>query len=165
MGDKTKRLARLAVLSAVGVVLSLLANIVPTGRLGLLVLASFPACIARMMYDWRWACGVYAVTAVLDLVLFPGAAAIGYAVFFGYYPIAKSLLERIHKKSLCWAAKYGLFCLVFGIYWVLARGLYDYTGVAWLGLFAGFAVAFALYDVCYSLVIQFYLDRLARYFR
>jgi hypothetical protein len=165
MSEKTRRLARLAVLSAVSVVLSFLANIVPTGRLALIVLASFPVCIALMMYGWRWACGVYAVTAVLDLMLFPGAAAIGYGLFFGYYPIAKSLMERIHRNSLCWAAKYGLFFLVFVVYWALARGLYDHSGFAWLGIFAGFAVAFAIFDVCYSLVIKFYLDRLARYFR
>jgi uncharacterized membrane protein len=165
MNDRTKRVARLSVLSAVGVVLSFLANVLPAGRLGLMILASFPVCIALMMYGWGWALGVYAITAVLALALFPGQSAIGYGLFFGYYPIAKSLMERIHKRFLCWAAKYGLFCLVFVVYWAMARGLYDYHGVAWLGLFAGFGLAFAVYDVCYSFVIQFYLDKLARYFR
>jgi hypothetical protein len=165
MKESTKRLTRLSVLSAVGVVLSFLASILPTGRLALMVLASFPVCAALMMYGCGWACGVFVITAALGLILFPGVSSIGYGLFFGYYPIAKSLIERLHKKSASWALKYGLFCIVFFVYWLLARGLYAYNGLAWAGLFLGAAVVFGLYDVCYSIVIQFYLDKLARYFQ
>jgi hypothetical protein len=164
MKDKTKRIARLSVLTAVGVVLSFLADVLPSGRLGLMVLASFPVCLALLLYGVGWAFGVFVVTAVLGLLLFPSVSSLGFAAFFGYYPIAKSLFERVHSRTAGWLLKYALFGVVFLAYWLAARGLYDYNALVWVGLFLGLGLVFGLYDWCYSLVIRFYFQRLARYF-
>lgn len=159
-----KRVARLSVLTALSVVFLLLANVIPAGRLGLMAVASFPVCMALMMYGAGWAAGVFAVTAVLGFLLFPGVTAISYAAFFGYYPIVKSLFERIHIKGLDWLAKYLLYPCVFAAYWFTARALLPTNTVPWYILCALGAAAFAIYDWAYSLIIQLYINKIARYF-
>lgn len=166
MKASSRRLARLAVLAAVGTVLLLLAHVIPAGRLGLMVIAGFPVCMALMMYGRGWAAGVFAVTAALGLLLFPGTASIGYAAFFGYYPILKSVFERLHKRALGWGLKYALYTAAFAAYWLLADALFS-VGAAvlpWYAVYLLGAAVFWVYDRCFSLVIRFYIDKLARYF-
>ena len=166
MNDSAKRVARLAVLTALGVVLLLLTNVVPAGKLGLMALASLPVCVSLMMYGRKWAAGVFAVTAILGFLLFPGTTAIGYALFFGYYPVAKSLFERVRGAWQPWALKLALYAAAFTAYWFLARALFGGVdaGMPWYVVFEIGAIVFVVYDLCYSLIICFYLDKIARYF-
>ncbi len=50
MNSNAKRIARLAVMTALGAVFLLLTGLIPAGRLGLMVIASFPVCVALMLY-------------------------------------------------------------------------------------------------------------------
>lgn len=166
MKDSAKKIARLSVLTALGAVLLLLANVLPAGRLALLAVSSFPVCAALLMYGRGWAAGVYALVSLLGMLLFPGTAAIAFAAFFGYYPVVKSVLERMHNTALMWVLKYALYALVFILYWILASRmllLEPGTMPVYLLAIAG-AAAFYVYDRCYSVLIQFYLQKIARYF-
>ena len=167
MNGSTKRLARLAILGAVGVVLLLLASVLPAGRLALVAVSSLPVCVTLMAYGVKWSVGVFAVTALLGALLYPGAAAIMYLAFFGFYPIAKSLFERIHSTAGCWACKYALYTFAFIIYWLLARALFTFTGkeLSWYVLYPLGAVVFFLYDQAYTSLIRYYLVKLSRYFQ
>ena len=166
MSASAKRVARLAALTALGVILLLLTNILPAGKLGLMALASLPVCVSLMMYGWRWAAGVFAVTAVLGFLLFPGTTSIGYALFFGYYPIAKSVFERVQGTWQPWVLKLALYIAAFAAYWFLARALFSGADglLPWQIVFLIGAVVFVVYDWCYSLIIRFYLEKIARYF-
>ena len=159
-------MARLAILTAMGVILMLLGNVIPAGRIALVALASLPVCVALMMYGIGWALGVFAVTAALCALLWPGGSAIMYAAFFGYYPVEKSLFERIHNKYVCWACKFALYTAVFALYWMLALALFSFTGreLPWYILYPLGAVVFWLYDQAYATLIRFYLVKIARYF-
>ncbi len=165
MNDSAKRVTRLAVLTALGVVLLLLVNVIPAGRLALFAVAGFPVCASLLLYGPGWAAGVYAVTAMLGFLLFPGVTAIGYAAFFGYYPIVKSLIERVKSAHLVILLKAVLYAAVFALYWLLAREMFSGMDEALpvYVLFLAGAVAYAIYDWCYFLLIQFYLDKIARY--
>ena len=166
MTGPVKRISRLGLLTALGVVLLLLTNLVPSGRLGLMAVASFPVCAALMMYGFGWSAGVFAVTAALGFLLFPGATAIGYAAFFGYYPIAKSWIEKRHGRWLPWLLKGLLYAAAFALYWLLARSLFSGADAVlpWYAVFLIGAAVFFVYDWCYSVIIRFYLDKIARYF-
>ena len=166
MNDRTKRLARLAIMTALGTVLLLLGSALPVGRLALIALASLPVCVALMMYGAKWALAVFALTALLGALIYPGAAAIMYTVFFGYYPIAKSLFERLHSPWAEWGGKYALYVAVFVVYWLLAKALFTFTGseLPWFALFPLGAVVFWLYDRAYSGLIRFYIVKISRYF-
>lgn len=166
MNQSTKKIARLSVLTALGAVFLLLANVLPTGRLALLAVSSFPVCVALLMYGRGWAAGVYVLISLLGMLLFPGTAAIAFAAFFGYYPVVKSILERMHNTTLVWVLKYALFAVVFALYWFLASRMLLVEGNAmpvYLLAVVG-AAAFYMYDRCYSVLIQFYLQKIARYF-
>ncbi|MCD8116228.1 MAG: hypothetical protein LUE21_03800 [Oscillospiraceae bacterium] len=160
MKASTKRLARLALITALGVVFLVLASVLPTGRLALLAVASFAVCVARMLYGFGWGIGVFAVTAGLGFLLYPGAAVISYAAFFGYYPLVKSLLERFHSRVAEWALKLGLYTIVFALYWTLLSvgGTFPWYALYLLG-----AVAFAVYDWCLSMMVRIYIEKIARY--
>lgn len=166
MSDNTKRLSRLAILAAVGVILLLMGSVLPAGRIALVALASLPVCATLMMYGLRWSVAVFCVTAFLGALIYPGAAAIMYTAFFGYYPIAKSFFERIQNSVVSWACKYELYTFAFIVYWLLARALISFTGdeLPWIVLFALGAGVFWLYDRAYSTLIRFYLVKIARYF-
>ena len=166
MGDGAKRVARLGLLTALSVVLVLLTELVPAGRLGLLTAASFPVCMALMMYGPGWAAAVFAAAAVLGFALFPGAAVRGFALFFGYWPIAKSVIERVPGRWQPWALKVLLYTAVFTAAWFLIRTALSGPSVElpWFALYLPGAAAFFVGDWCYSLVIRFYLDKIARYF-
>lgn len=153
-------------MAALGTVFLFLANVLPAGRLVLLVVASFPVCAALLMYGRGWAAGVYATVALLSILLFPGTAAIAFAAFFGYYPILKSVFERIHNIALVWSLKYGLYAVAFALYVALAMTVFagEAITIPWLLLFVGGAAAFFVYDRCYSILIQFYIEKIARYF-
>ncbi len=167
MNGSTKRLARLAILGAIGVVLLLLASVLPAGRLALVAVSSLPVCVTLMCYGIKWSVGVFAVTAALGALLYPGAAAIMYLAFFGFYPIAKSLFERIPSTLWCWVCKYALYTFAFLIYWLLAKALFTFTGkeLSWFVLYPLGAAVFFLYDRAYSSLIRYYLMKLSRYFQ
>ena len=166
MGVRAKRAARLGLMTALCVVLLLLTELVPAGRLGLLTAASFPVCVSLMLYGPAWAAGVYVLAAVLGFLLFPGTTALGFALFFGYYPIAKSLIERVPGRWQPWALKALLYTAVFAAYWFLARAIFPAAGASlpWPALYFLGAAAFFAGDWCYSLVIRYYLEKIARYF-
>ena len=166
MKSGTKRLARLAILTALGTVLLVLGSVLPTGRLALVALSSLAVCVALMMYGIKWSLVVFVLTAALGALLFPGASAIMYIAFFGYYPIAKSLFERLHKLWQVWACKFALYTFAFVIYWLLARAIFTFTGgeLTWYILYPLGAVVFWLYDQAYSSLIRFYIVKIARYF-
>lgn len=165
MEEPVKRVARLALLTALGTAILLLTNLVPAGRLGLLAVASFPVCAALMMYGPGWAFGVFAVTALLGFLLFPGTTAVGYVAFFGYYPIAKSLFERCRSLWLCRGLKLVLYVCVFIVYWLAARAIFGdaVQTLPWYVLCPAGLAVFAVFDWCYSQLIRMYIEKIARY--
>lgn len=165
MRGGTKRLARCALLAAAGDVLLLIARLVPAGRLGLLAAAGFPVCAALMLYGMGPAWAVFAVTAALGLLLMNGPSSIGYAAFFGYYPILKSLFERLHGRLAPYGAKLALYTVVFAAYRLAGRALFEgaYSALPQPAVYAIGAAAFFVYDWAYSLAVRFYIDKIARY--
>ncbi len=166
MDKSAKRAARLAVLSALGVVFLFLGSVIPAGRIALAVIASFGVCGALMMYGFGWAFGVFCLTALLGWLVFPGTGVVLYTAFFGYYPIVKSLFERIHSRVLEWVCKYALYTAVFALYCFVAQSLLAFDGkaLAWYVLYPLGAAVFFLYDRCFTLLIGYYIDKIARYF-
>lgn len=106
---------------------------------------------------------MFLVTAVLGNILLPGMPGIAYAAFFGYYPVLKSLLERRHNNALMWVLKYTLYTAVFVLYWFLAESMLDALP-PWFILYLLGCIAYAVYDWAYSLLIRFYIEKIARYF-
>ena len=165
MGVHTKRLARCAVLTALGTVLVYLASMLPSGRLALVAVAGLVGAAAVIHCGGKAAAGVFVVSALLSFLLSPDKGnALMYAAFLGYYPALKSLIERLRSLVAVWAVKLVLANGVFALLWFLARAvLLDGTEIQlplWL-FWIGLNVVFVIYDIGLSRLIYVYVRRFA----
>lgn len=123
----------------------------------------------------KWAFGVYAATAVLAVLLIPSKeAAILYAVYFGYYPILKSVLEaRLNNRAAEWTVKILTFAAIMtSSYYLMIRFLgiefedIGKYGKASIPILLGVGIfAFIAYDYCLTLFVGQYLRCWQRRFR
>ena len=158
--------------------LFLLLTVVPVSELGLPAVAGVMLSPIVIELGRRYGLTVYVAVSLLALLLVPSwESKLLFVGFFGYYPILKSLIERMRKPVLEWVIKLGLFnATVLLIYWILLSFLglnaADFTigGKAAYGLLLllGNGV-FILYDVGLTQVISRYVvtlsPRLRRLFR
>lgn len=168
---QTQKITFGGMMAALGVVLLMLASILPLFVFAVPAIAGLllvPVCIECSP---KWGFGVYAVTAVLALLLVPDReAAFFYVGLFGHYPVLKTVLERIRQKSMRAAAKGAVFlvsaalcllatALVFGLDYLLTEYLlFGAAGAAVLGLIA--LVALYLYDTVIGRIAILYIRML-----
>ncbi len=164
MRKGTKALALAAMLAAAEIAVLLLASFVPSGRLALAALAGTANFIALIECGRRWSLLAYAAVSLIGVLLLPmKAPAVLYAAFFGYYPIVKSLLERMGRRRLEWPLKLLLalasMAAVLLVYKTgfLGGAELPYTAV-WAVFAAGLA-GFAVYDILLSKLIETYIKR------
>lgn len=111
---------------------------------------------------------VYGVTAILCFFLCETEAKVLYIVFFGYYVIIKSLLERLRSKPLQWALKFVVFNLAFAVYYLAVtyvfsldiEGFGDFGKYTLLLFFVLCNVVFFIYDLAVTRVIWMYMSML-----
>ena len=113
----------------------------------------------------------YGAAGLLGLLLVPDKAnALLYLLFFGLWPMLKSLLERIPARPLEWLCKLAVFNAVLTP--VLVRSAQPCFCPScrrrckrlWMVYAAGNA-AFVIYDVGFSKLISFYVARVDRVLR
>ena len=162
-----KKLALCSALAALSVLILLLASVVTPVSVALSALAGLIPAVAVIHCGLWWSLGVYAVSGGLGLLLLPSRLpVILYLLFFGLYPVAKSLLERIRQPIVCWIAKavFALVCAV--LIYLLLRTLAIIPPVAafawWhLGVAVVLLAAFVFYDFAFSALVSFYQRRIA----
>ena len=167
MSKRTRKLALSALFAALAVMLLYFASIWPTGQVGLAAVAA--AFTAAAVIEAGLVSGVYVyiVGSALSLLLMPGRAApLLYALFFGYYPVLKSLIERIGWIAAQWALKLLAFNAALTAAWFLLGELLFGTRENMPGAIAiylaGNAV-FALFDYGFTKVIWLYTNRVSRF--
>ena len=107
---------------------------------------------------------------MLGLLLVPDKAnALLYLLFFGLWPMLKSLLERIPVRPLEWLCKLAVFNAVLTLFWFGLHSLFlpflpETLQAPWMVYAAGNA-AFVIYDVGFSKLISFYVARVDRVLR
>ena len=156
---RTKQIAVCAVLSALSLVLLYLASLLPTSRLALVAVAGLLPALAVMAYGVGWGFSTFLVTAALALLILPTKdAAVVYCLFFGHYPVVKSLIERLNRFWLEWVLKLLWANLLILVCWLLFRAILFHMismqSVATLVLFLAGNVAFIVYDICFSGLIK-----------
>lgn len=161
----TKKLVFCALLAGIGVVILLLSSAYPPMAPGLAAMAGLIGAIAVLHCGLAWSAGVYVVCAALSMLLLPHkGAAVLYALFFGWYPIAKSLLERISNQVLCWACKIALAAAGLTAAYFLYYRLFVNDAVFEWSTYAIAAVlcllVFVAYDIAFSALISFYCRRI-----
>ena len=167
---RTRRIAVTAVLSALSLVILYLSAISPTARLAVVAAAGVVPAGAVVSAGLAAGFCCYGVTGLLGLLLVPAKEnVLFYLIFFGLYPMLKSLCERLRRLPLGWICKLAFFNLVLALCWFVLRNVFlpflptalDRVWVVWL---AGNA-AFVVYDVGFSKLIALYISRIDRVLR
>jgi hypothetical protein len=167
MKINAKTLAQASMLAAAEFVLLLISSLIPSGRLALAAIAGTVNFITFLECGKRAALLVYTAVSVLGILLLPlKAPAVLYAAFFGYYPLLKSVIERLGKiklewliKLLCALASLTLMLLVYKAGFMSGIGLPGYA--LWI-TYAVFVPAFMIYDLLLSRLIEVYIKRKIR---
>ena len=143
--------------AAAAVICLYLAAVFPTLSISLAVIAGLILVLDVLRCGCGFAAGVYAVTAVLAMVLLPDKEpVIWFVVAFGPYPILKNRFERCGKRRTEWllkgayaAAAGVLLCCIFHLLGLLPAQLLRYLPL----VIAGSALFFIIYDLALSRVI------------
>ena len=164
---RTRQLVCCAILSALSVVLLLIGGISGILDLTALVVAGMCVAFAVIEIDTGHAWLVWAVTAVLSLLILPTKEIAVLYLMGGMYPIAKSSFEQYYPLY-SWIFKLSLFNTVQLFFILIAQKIlglsglgYDFTAASILIGNAGFL----LYDFALSVFITFYMVRLRRRIR
>ena len=162
--------ALVGVLTALSLIFLYASAFLPTGRMGMVAIAGvFPAG-AVVSAGLKAGVFCYGATGILALLLLPDkAAALLYLLFFGLWPVLKSLTERLPSRGAEWCCKLALFNGILALFWFGLRSLLlpflpkalDQTWLVWL---VG-NVAFVIYDIGFSKLIAFYVARVHRVLR
>lgn len=108
---------------------------------------------------------VYGAVALLSLIIAPDMEAkVLFLSFFGYYPILKSVLERIHKRWIEWLVKLAIFnsamilsyvLLLFVFHLSMDEFIFGGVNLIFVFLLIG-NVVFLIYDLALTSVISSY---------
>lgn len=164
------KIALTAVLTALSIVLLIVAEVSPVGRLGFTAAAGVMPAAATVSagIGAGWLC--YVGSAVLSLLLLPDKGiALFYLIFFGLYPLIKYFVERLRKlpleiilKLIFFNAALTLFR--FGLESVFFSAFPADGSLLWI-LYPLGNVLFLLYDFGLSGVISAYTVRIDRVIR
>ncbi len=163
MRGKVKKPALAAICAAVAVVILVVGALLPTGRIAFAAVAGLATAAALIECGYLYAVLEFIAAAVLALVLSPAKdGAVMFCLLFGWYPIVKSLVERLRSRAAEYLLKLVLIAIVFAAALLLVR-----LGVGGLVLpdksliliAAIVVIGFFAYDLCFSGLIGIYVRR------
>lgn len=166
MNKKTKRITFSAMMTALAVICLYFMSIFPTGRYGFAAAASLFGIAAVIETGLVGGAFVYAASSVLSLLILPDKTDLMlYILFFGYYPIVKSLAEQMKTPVLTWGIKLVVVNIAFTVILKLFSALvFDYadllgsTALVYLAMNA----IFVLFDIGVSKMISYYMIRIRK---
>ncbi len=158
----TKKLSFAAIIAALAVVILYIAAVLPSAKLALSAVAGIFIAAVLIECGWISALCSFAAASVIALLLLPQRfPAVMFLLFFGYYPLVKSLAEKRKSRVAEWLIKLAVFNIAAA---ALGTGLISgfFTGLElpsvplWLIWLAANAV-FVVFDFGFSALIAFYL--------
>lgn len=154
------------IVAALSLVLMFLTSVIPFGTYAFPAFAGILLVLLVLNLGYSYAVAVYLIIAVLSFLLVTDKeAALLFAIFLGYYPIVKGLIEKIRSKVLQYVVKIILFnCCMIGAFFIgtallsIPKDSFNMFGVylPWLFLVIG-NFAFIIYDLCVTRLVTIYL--------
>ena len=165
MNKKTRIITISALFSALATVSLYIASVWPTGQLGLAAFSSLFVAAGVIEAGLKPGIYIYIISSAISLLILPDRSApLLFVLFFGYYPVIKSLIERIGSAILRWLIKFFVFNASLSvIYFLLSNLIFDLQGrtPGITVLYLGGNIIFALFDHGFTKVIWFYINRLS----
>lgn len=159
------RVALGGVLAALSLLLLYLATMMPSGRIGMVAVAGLVPAAGVVSGGLATGFLSYGAAGLLGLLLLPDkGCALLYAIFFGLYPMVKSVIERLRKLPLEVLLKLAFFNIV------LAVLLFGFSSLLFpllpevlhstLPIFLVGNVVFLIYDYGFSKLVTYYAARI-----
>ena len=165
----TRALTVSAILCALGVILLALGSLLQFLDVTMAALASFLVIFAVIELGGKYPVLVFAVTALLSVLMVPyKTAALMYLCFAGYYPLLKAVLEGHLPKVWAWVLKILTFNAALVLTVFIAVKLFSALTIPtrwYYYLMPVCTAVFVLYDVALTRVITAYLTRWRHRFR
>ncbi len=163
----TSKITLSAIMSALAVVI-MLVSYFPYLTYAIPAVAGLCVMVVLIETDYKWALFSYLTSAALIFLFGEMESKFLYVFLFGYYPIIKSLIEKINKQFFEWILKLLLFnaaiLVVYGVFSKLfALSLDDFGvlkqyGVAILLVLSN--IVFVVYDIAVSRMSMVYINML-----
>lgn len=163
MSKNVRKLAIAALCAAVAAAILVLGSMLPTGRLAIAAVAGLATAAALIECGYLFALLQFIAAAVLGILLAPAKeASLLYCLLLGWYPIVKSLFERLRFPWLAYICKAASFALAVAAGYLLIRvGLaavqIPNTALWALGIAA--LLGFFVYDFCFTGLTDIYIRR------
>lgn len=163
----TKKITLCGMMAALSVVVMLTSHF-PYLTYAIPALAGLFIMVSLIECGVVWSVGTYIASAVIIAIVGELEASILYIMLLGYYPIVKSLIERINKQLVEWIIKiFGFNIVAIGFYYV-SSGLFNipfdsfgnfgkYSSLVFLLLCN---IVFVVYDIGISRVASYYMIKL-----
>lgn len=170
-GKTAYKVALCGVVAALSLVLMMLTSVVSVGTYALPMLSGVLLTVIVVEFNTKWALGVYFVVSVLSFLISGDKEAVLYFIlFFGFYPIIKSNIERVGSRLVQRLLKLALFnvCMVLSFYigiYLLGVPIESFSifGVNLPIIFLLIGnVFFPLYDKCVTLIVVKYINELRK---
>ena len=162
------RIAFCGIITALGTIFMFATGLIPIGSYALPALAGVLSILIVVELGAKWAWPVYIATSILSLLLAADKeAAILFIVFFGFYPILKAYIERLHKKPIVYLLKGTVFIAAMILDFLITifilrvpQESFTIVGVylPWVFLAVG-VVVFYIYDFAVSGLVLLYYQR------
>jgi len=161
---KSRKITFSAIIAALSLIFLYGAFLVPSGKIALYAIAS--VCLAAVVIECgsKTALLCYMAISLLAFFLIPDKSfVLPFILFFGYYPILKSGLERTIKNRVGeYLAKLLVGNIAFFLIFFIIKTLFvaALAKTSLLILWVGANLVFVLYDVAFSMIIEFYNTRI-----
>ena len=156
-----------AIMSALAVVI-MLTSYFPYLTYAIPAIAGLCVMVVLIETDYKWAVFTYISSAVLVFMFAEMESKFLYVFLFGYYPILKSLIEKINKQIFEWILKIIIFNISILLVYVVFSKLFALSlddfgalkqyGVAILLLLSN--IVFIVYDIAVSRMSIVYINML-----
>lgn len=162
--SKSQKIALGGIVTLLSTVSLYISSILPTNRLFFFALSTFFLAAIIIENNIGFAVLVYFSSSILSFIIIPNKAAVlPYVIFFGYYAIVKSLIERINILAVELFIKLMLFNLsIYITFNIVSRALLGEIIIklpAWV-VFLLMQLAFIVYDYAFSLGVYFYRNKI-----
>ncbi len=153
-------------MTALCVVVMYIASISPTGQVGIVALTSLFSAAAVVNAGAGSALIVFAASALVGLLLVPSKAIVLlFAVFIGWYPVVKSVIEKHFGIKTGYLIKLLAFEAALAVFVFISAFIFAPDSLRFLNynkwlLFIGGAAVFILYDIGFSKLIAYYVYKI-----
>ena len=121
----------------------------------------------------KYAVADFAAVSVLSMLICEKESALCYVLLFGFYPIIKSVIEKLDRKVVEWIIKMVLFNVMFTLILLLATYVFgiDANEMGDLGKYSAIVMyllgnfMFVAYDIALSTMVSLYLRKYRSTFR